>query len=234
MYENNLNSAYALEPLDGDYGVEDAALSVLVVLPNEISRWGITSMLHSLPQVRTVRGCTDFREALPLLEGHPFDIAIVSADGVEEFEQVAAVAANRDVQTLALLRDAGDEAVAQAATLVADGFLLDSVVDSKALEDALLRLRRGDLALPPSLARGLIMELRRRDQPCTGSFRLTPREQQTLTLLAEGLSNKQIGRRLGISIHGAKRHVANVLAKLNCSNRTLAVTYAIRDGLLSV
>lgn len=62
---------------------------------------------------------------------------------------------------------------------------------------------------------------------------LTPRERQALKLLADGLSNKQIARRLGISEHGAKRHVGNVLAKLNCPNRTVAVTVALNHGLLA-
>ena len=56
---------------------------------------------------------------------------------------------------------------------------------------------------------------------------------QALVLLAKGMSNKQIARRLNISEHGAKRHVANVLAKLNCPNRTLAVALALRHGLVS-
>ena len=60
----------------------------------------------------------------------------------------------------------------------------------------------------------------------------TPREQQTLALLVEGLPNKQIARRLGISEHGAKRNVANILAKLNVPNRTLAAAKAVRDGLV--
>ena len=55
---------------------------------------------------------------------------------------------------------------------------------------------------------------------------MTPRESETLNLLSKGLSNKQIARSLHISQHGAKRHVANVIAKLNCPNRTLAVALA--------
>jgi DNA-binding NarL/FixJ family response regulator len=61
---------------------------------------------------------------------------------------------------------------------------------------------------------------------------LTPREQAALALLVQGLSNKQIARRLTISEHGAKRHVANLLAKLNCPNRTMAAVVAVREGLL--
>ncbi|MFD1149665.1 LuxR C-terminal-related transcriptional regulator [Saccharothrix hoggarensis] len=204
-----------------------------MVLPNEVTRWGLTYMLHSLSPVKVVHGCAGFREAVTLLENRTFDIVLLSADAREEFDQVAAVAAKRGVKTVALLRDASDDVIAQASTLTADGFILESAVDPRSLEDALLRLQRGDMVLSSSLARKLITELRRRGQPRTTTFRLTPREQQALSLLAEGMSNKQIGRRLGISVHGAKRHVANLLAKLNCPNRTLAVAYAIRDGLLT-
>jgi DNA-binding CsgD family transcriptional regulator len=61
--------------------------------------------------------------------------------------------------------------------------------------------------------------------------RLTPREREALQLLVEGLSNKQIARRLGISEHGAKRLVANILSKMDCSNRTSAVAKALREGV---
>jgi two-component system nitrate/nitrite response regulator NarL len=219
--------------MEGVARFRDVELSVLVALPNEVSRWGLTYMLRSLSPVKAVHGCASFREAVTLLENRAFDVILLSADALEEFGQVAAVAAKRGVKTVAMLRDVSDDVVAQAATLPADGFLLESTVDPPTLEDALARLQRGDMALPSSLARRLITELRRQSQPRTTNFRLTPRERQALGLLAEGMSNKQIGRRLGISVHGAKRHVANLLAKLNCPNRTLAVAYAIRDGLLS-
>src|SRR6266700_4144088 len=56
---------------------------------------------------------------------------------------------------------------------------------------------------------------------------------KVLVLLVEGLSNKQIARELGISIHGAKRLVANILIKLNCPTRTLAVRAALTLGLIA-
>jgi DNA-binding NarL/FixJ family response regulator len=61
---------------------------------------------------------------------------------------------------------------------------------------------------------------------------LTPRELDTLRAVAQGLTNREISRQMGISEHGVKRHVANVLAKLHANNRTMAVTTAIRRGLL--
>jgi len=63
---------------------------------------------------------------------------------------------------------------------------------------------------------------------------LTHRETQVLEMLAEGLSNKEIAARLGISDHTAKFHVNSILAKLNAGTRTEAVTRGIRAGLIMV
>jgi DNA-binding CsgD family transcriptional regulator len=61
---------------------------------------------------------------------------------------------------------------------------------------------------------------------------LTARELEVLALLAEGASNKLIARRLGISTHTAKYHVASLLAKLDAVSRTDAVAHAARIGVL--
>jgi DNA-binding CsgD family transcriptional regulator len=63
---------------------------------------------------------------------------------------------------------------------------------------------------------------------------LTPRELQVLALLAEGASNKEIARRLGISVHTAKFHVGSVLDKLDATGRTDAVAHAARLGVIEL
>ena len=100
------------------------------------------------------------------------------------------------------------------------------------LDNAILRLMQGEMPVPTEVARELLASARRGDTLRTGGVVLTPRERQALNLMACGLGNKQIARELGISPHGAKRHVSNVLAKLNSPNRTSAVAKAMRDGLL--
>jgi DNA-binding NarL/FixJ family response regulator len=96
-------------------------------------------------------------------------------------------------------------------------------------------LRRG--ASPPSplggprappRARGLLQTLERR----TRGAALSRREADVLKLVAQGLSNKQIARRLTVSEYTAKRHVANILAKLALHSRAAAAAYAARRGLL--
>lgn len=63
---------------------------------------------------------------------------------------------------------------------------------------------------------------------------LTPRELEVLTLLAEGASNKLIARRLGISTHTAKFHVASLIEKLDAVSRTDAVAHAARLGVINL
>ena len=63
---------------------------------------------------------------------------------------------------------------------------------------------------------------------------LTPRELEVLTLLAEGMSNKAIARRLGISVHTAKFHVAALIDKLDAVGRTDAVAHAARRGVIQL
>ncbi|MGP4113734.1 response regulator transcription factor [Streptomyces sp. 4N509B] len=107
------------------------------------------------------------------------------------------------------------------------GFAAVTDLDERALGDALRRVAEGELPMPAKLAHRLLSSaVERRALP-----RLTPREQQTLVLLVDGLSNKQLARRLKISAHGAKRLVTNILAKLDCPNRTQAVAFALREGL---
>ena len=68
----------------------------------------------------------------------------------------------------------------------------------------------------------------------TGDIALSPRELEVLALLAEGASNKLIARRLGISSHTAKYHVASLLEKLDAVSRTDAVAQAARIGVLQL
>jgi len=70
--------------------------------------------------------------------------------------------------------------------------------------------------------------------PADRDVPLTPRELEVLTLLAEGKSNKEIARRLGISVHTAKFHVGALIDKLDAVGRTDAVAHAARRGVIQL
>lgn len=214
--------------------VPSLRLSILVSIRNEMMRCGLSTMLADLPSVSAVQDSGDVAETSQLLPRGSFDVLVLSpVIGLEAVGELLALAAQHEVSSLLLLPGADEQLLTRAAALPVGGFLLENDLTRGSLEDSLQRLSRGDMPMPSSLARRLMAELRRYENSHgQRTFLLTPRERQALGLLAEGLSNKQIARRLNISEHGAKRHVANVLAKLNCPNRTLAVAVALRCGLI--
>ncbi|MGQ4731814.1 MULTISPECIES: LuxR C-terminal-related transcriptional regulator [Streptomyces] len=111
----------------------------------------------------------------------------------------------------------------------ADSYLMRTGLTVESLGQALSQVVSGQMLMPLSVGRMLMSRAVESPAP---TATLTSRETGVLQLLAEGLSNKQIGKRLDISEHGAKRLVGSVLAKLNTPNRTSAVVLAIKAGLL--
>jgi DNA-binding NarL/FixJ family response regulator len=110
--------------------------------------------------------------------------------------------------------------------------VLPPEASAEELAAALGALRAGLVTLP---AAALAALLGRRDAPAPGAATpsaLTPREQEVLGLLAAGASNKLIARRLGLSFHTVKAHVAAVLAKLGAGSRADAVARGARAGLV--
>jgi len=108
---------------------------------------------------------------------------------------------------------------------VADPAFADRIASAVADVEGLELVGKDDQPDALVVAAGAAAEL-------DGSIALTARELEVLALLAEGASNKQIARRLGISTHTAKYHVASLLEKLDAVSRTDAVAHAARIGVL--
>jgi DNA-binding CsgD family transcriptional regulator len=109
-------------------------------------------------------------------------------------------------------------------------------IDDPALADRLTALlgdvRGMRLAADGEAATLAVVSRSRRERSERDEFELTPRERDVLALMAEGASNKQIAKQLGISVHTAKFHVASVLEKLDATGRTDAVAHAARMGVI--
>lgn len=137
--------------------------------------------------------------------------------------------ADTDVAVLLVVRDVGGVDLGRVSSVSSVGIVDGDALTARSLFGALEQIAAGQVPIPARLAQRLL---------ASGGAagvkpipRLTSREQEVLVLLVDGLSNKQIARRLAISDHGAKRLVGNILAKLDAPNRTLAVTRSLRDGL---
>ena len=108
--------------------------------------------------------------------------------------------------------------------------ILDRAAGLERLASALQAVARGAVVVDPDVARGLLPSRERAPAPPVED--LTPREVEVLGLLAEGLPNKTIAERLGISDHTVKFHVNAILGKLGAESRTEAVIRATRLGLI--
>ncbi len=118
----------------------------------------------------------------------------------------------------------------------ASGYLLKDLRPDQ-LYDMLRSVMRGDTPISPGVAGLLLSEVRSGNltaveaPTATQGPPITARELEILQLVAEGLSNKQIGRRLSITEGTVKNHVHNALEKLHLDNRIQAASYIVRQGL---
>ncbi|MEV0662823.1 response regulator transcription factor [Actinomadura luteofluorescens] len=207
-------------------------LNVVIYVDNVVVGRGLEAVLDLLPSVGSVRHCTNRRSVEAAVAGGGVDVLVVtSAEGAAASELTAALPRTKVLMLLDELEASGSSFGGAAA---ADGFLIQQDLTAPDLGEALSRMMLGEMPMPARVGREL---LARAGSPVpSGSVRpavLTPRENETLALLAEGLSNKQIARRLSISDHGAKRLVTSVMLKLGAPNRTAAVVIAIRQGMIS-
>jgi len=110
-------------------------------------------------------------------------------------------------------------------------------IEDKALADrlaALLAKIPGLRLVPANESADVVLTLSAESASADRDVALTPRELEVLTLLAEGKSNKEIARRLGISVHTAKFHVGALIDKLDAVGRTDAVAHAARRGVIQL
>jgi DNA-binding NarL/FixJ family response regulator len=171
------------------------------------------------------------------------------ADGVIadiEFDVVLAEVEGRDDENAALLLD--DAASGAAVVLLVHGAaaewadtlrqgvkaVLPSNVSAAQIAAAIEAAAGGLVVLHPSEVESFVPLQKVNEFPETLAEALTPREIEVLRLLAEGLGNKEIAARLGISEHTVKFHVASVMGKLGAGSRTEAVTLGIRRGVVLI
>jgi DNA-binding NarL/FixJ family response regulator len=118
----------------------------------------------------------------------------------------------------------------------ARGYVLKEA-EPQELRRAIDAAQRGEVMLCPIIAKKVLEHVARESQPEEAGLpyeQLTQRELEVLQLAADGLSNKEIAARLVISEKTAKNHIANIFSKLQVNDRTQAILYALRRGLVEI
>lgn len=197
---------------------------VLVVSPDPLARSGLAALVAGLPELALAGEAGPLQASRVEAGWAPRVIlwdmggAIRAATGASPWAELAA-------PVVALATDAGqagDALRAGARSVISRGAAPEVVAAAVACA------ARGLMVLDPALAASFV----RAPEPPDGAEPLTPREREVLALLAEGLANKAIAARLGISEHTAKFHVNAILGKLGVDSRAEAIVRAARLGLV--
>ena len=216
-------------------------MSVRVLLADDqaLVRAGFRMILEAQPDLEVVGEAADGEQAVTLARQEEPDLVLMDIrmprlDGIAATRQV--VTDRPGTRVLVLTTFDLDEYVYAALEAGASGFLLKDVGRDD-LVAAVRVIAAGEALLAPSVTRRLLADfVRRRPAQAPagpeGTDGLTAREQETLEMLARGMSNAEIAGRMVVSEHTVKTHVGNVLMKLNLRDRIHAVIYAYERGVV--
>ncbi|MGB2694068.1 MAG: response regulator transcription factor [Dehalococcoidia bacterium] len=207
-------------------------IRVLIVDDHAIVRQGLKAFLRTQDDVEVVGEAADGEEALRQTAALAPDVVLMDLvmpkrDGVEATKSILAL--RPDAKVIVLTSFTDDERVIAAVRAGAAGYLLKDVAPSE-LSDGIRAVFSGQGLLHPSVAGKVMREVAAGRRAPHDS--LTERERDVLQRLARGMSNKEIGRELGVAEKTVKTHVSSILQKLDLADRTQAALYAVRERLV--
>jgi len=209
------------------------SIKVLVADDHEVVRHGVASLLNG-SDIKIVAEAANGEEALQLARKHRpqvvlLDIRMPQADGLATLEQLRAEMPETKVVILSTYDN--PTYVARAVALGASDYVLKGSTRQE-LITAITAAAKGESPSRVGEMRRVATAMATRQATGDADVPLTNRETQVLRHMALGLSNKEIGRSLSISIETVKEHVQNILRKVAVSDRTQAAVWAVRKGLV--
>jgi DNA-binding NarL/FixJ family response regulator len=208
-------------------------VGIVIFSADPVLRRSLEELLGGIPNI-TIVGVTDNPSAVPrLIDQNHVDAVLADAP---PHEQLADWQNRHDETAFVVLVDGADEEESCEALYAGARAILPRTAKRNEIVVAIEAVTNGLAVLPrellPTLLNGSSIGDGFLDSDSPGHAPLTRRELEVLAAMADGASNKAIARRLGISFHTAKFHVAAILAKLNADSRTEAVTRAAQLGLV--
>jgi DNA-binding NarL/FixJ family response regulator len=207
--------------------VSEKSVRVVLVDDHAVVRSGLAQLLGGVDDIDVVGQAGTGEEALGVVrETRPdvvvMDLQMPGVDGVEATRRLLAEELGCEVLVLTSFSDHARIVAALVAGAV--GYLLMDA-DPEEVIGGVRAVSRGESPLNPRVARQLLSA--RAEAP--PSVELTPREAEVLGLVRQGLANKQIARRLGISERTVKAHLTNVFQRIGVADRTQAALWAERN-----
>lgn len=201
-------------------------VSVVIVDDHPVVRDGLCAMVSADPEIRVVAEVGTGKEALSAIrEWRPIvvlmDLLLPDMEGSEVIRQVCANSS--DTAFLVLTTLVGDEEIYRALEAGARGYMFKDMA-RKELVNAIRAVASGRRYIPADVGARIAEGLPRTS--------LTPREVDVLRGIAAGSRNKEIAHQLGVSESTINAHIKHILEKLHASDRTQAVTTALRRGII--
>lgn len=205
-------------------------ITVFLLDDHEIVRRGLRDLLELEPDITVVGEAGLAAEALGRVHALDPDVAVLDVrlpdgNGVEVCRDIRSL--HPRTQCLMLTSFNDDEALFDAIMAGAAGYLLKQIKGND-LVDAVRKVAGGSSLLDPAVTARVLERLRRGPEEDELVARLTEQERRILDLMAEGLTNRQIGERLHLAEKTIKNYVSNLLAKMGMTRRTEAAVYAAR------
>ncbi|MGH8884757.1 MAG: response regulator [Egibacteraceae bacterium] len=216
-------------------------IRVIVADDHALFRRGLEMVLESEPDIEVVAEANDGNEVIALAEQHMPDLVLMDVrmpgrGGIEATQAIKGAVPHTKILMLTISDE--EEDLYDAIKAGANGYLLKEI-SIEEVAGAIRSVHMGQSLISPSMASKLLNEfaaMARKDEEKQQmpAPRLTDREMEVLTLVAQGLNNRDIAKQLYISENTVKNHVRNILEKLHLHSRMEAVVYAVREKLLEI
>lgn len=213
-------------------------IKVMIVDDHKMVREGLKRLIEFDGSMKVIYGVGNGKEALSLLEDKDdfpdiilLDINMPELNGIETLRMIKK--RKYPVKVLILTACSDVNFLVDAIDLDIYGYLLKSS-DSSELIRAINYIYSGKKFIQPSLIPLLNARLIARDIELDKFNKLSDRELDVLRFVAMGLLNKEIGLKLNISERTVKNHLSNIFKKIDCTDRTQAAIFAVRNGLVNV
>jgi DNA-binding NarL/FixJ family response regulator len=209
-------------------GEPTEVLGILCVDDHPLVRKGIAAILANEKDMKLIAEAGSGVEAVEAFrQFHPdvtlMDLRMPGVDGIEATKEIRKI--DPEAKIIALTSYDGDQEIYRALEAGVRGYILKESVHTEIVR-AIRVVHSGKRLMPPEVAERLSEHF--------PQVALTPREIEVLQHVAKGLGNKEIGVRLGTAAGTVKMHLQNILSKLGASDRTHAVTLAIRRGIIHI
>jgi len=217
------------------------AIRVIVADDHALFRRGLEMVLESEPDIEVVAEANNGNEVIALAEQHMPDLVLMDVrmpgkGGIDAAQAIKDAVPHTKILMLTISDE--EEDLYDAIKAGASGYLLKEI-SIEEVASAIRSVHAGQSLISPSMASKLLNEfaaMARKDEEKQQmpAPRLTVREMEVLTLVAQGLNNRDIAKQLFISENTVKNHIRNILEKLQLHSRMEAVVYAVREKLLEI